>query len=144
MFQVTFLTMIRQFSDDKTVQSITFKKYRSWIQNISEKIRLKPLAFVWKSKKKKNWITQFSIDLIIDIWSKFRFCRFEIILEMGVNNSHLIYNTYIEIISSLATQVLALSPNLIPFLQNNDANRVLMIYLLETVVVRICMYFILV
>ena len=63
---------------------------------------------------------------MIDILGKFRFCRFEIILEMGVNNSYLIYNTYIVIISALATQVLALSPNLIQFLQNNDANRVLM------------------
>ena len=123
---VTFLRMIRQFSDDKIVQSMTFKKYKSWLQNISEKIRLKPLVFVWKSKKKRNWTTQFSIGLLIDILGKFRFCRFEIILEMGVNNFYLIYNMYIKIISSLAIQVLALSPNLIPFLQNNDANRVLM------------------
>ena len=123
---VTFLTMTRQFSDDKIVQSITSKKYKGWLQNISERIRLKPSVFVWKSKKKKNWITQFSIDLLMDILGTFRFCGFEIILDMGVYNSYLIYNTYIEIISSLATQCLALSPNLIPFLQNNDANRVLM------------------
>ena len=63
---------------------------------------------------------------MVDILGKFRCCRFEIILELCVNTSYLIYNTYIEIISSLATQVLALSPNLIPFLQNNDASRVLM------------------
>ena len=50
----------------------------------------------------------------------------KLFLEMGVNNSYLIYNTYIVIISALASQVLALSPNLIQFLQNNDANRVLM------------------
>ena len=49
---VTFLTMTRQFSDDKIVQSITSKKYKGWLQNISERIRLKPSVFVWKSKRK--------------------------------------------------------------------------------------------
>ena len=49
---VTFLTMIRQFSDDKIVQSITSKKYKGWLQNISERIRLKPLVCVWKSTRK--------------------------------------------------------------------------------------------
>merc|ERR1711920_959727 len=122
---VTSLRMIRQFSDDRIVQSITFKKHKSWLQNTSERIRLKPLVSVWKSSRKKDWITQFSIGLLTDTLGKFQSCGFETVLETGVNNFYSTRDAYVGIIGSLSIQALALSPDLIPFLQNNDANRVL-------------------
>jgi DNA-directed RNA polymerase beta subunit len=108
---------MRQFSDDGLVQSMVCSKQKGHLQNVSERLKLKPLVSIWRSQKDKDWVTQLSMGIL---------GKFESNLEMVLDDRYLTDNVYIKMIGFITTQMFALSTNLIPFLQNNDANRVLM------------------
>nr|YP_009139337.1 beta subunit of RNA polymerase [Lepidodinium chlorophorum]BAR72311.1 beta subunit of RNA polymerase [Lepidodinium chlorophorum] len=118
-------TINRQINEDNLLQSIYILKKHGWIHNTMEKIRLKPLMFLWIVRKKTNWITRLSRDLIGDILSKFQRNICLTSIQTDLNNFYLIFPHCMKMVSSRPEQTFALRPNLIPFIQNNDGNRVL-------------------
>jgi DNA-directed RNA polymerase subunit beta len=114
---VIFLTIMRQFNDNNLVQFMICNKQKDHLQNVFERLKLKPLVSIWKFQKDKDWVAQLSVDIL---------GKFESNLEMVLDDRYLTDNVYIKMIGFITTQMFALSTNLIPFLQNNDANRVLM------------------
>merc|ERR1712150_302626 len=70
-------------------------------------------------------ITRLSRDLIGDILSKFQRNKCLTSIQTDSNNFYLIFPHCMKMVSSRPEQTFALRPNLIPFIQNNDGNRVL-------------------
>ena len=79
----------------------------------------------WVTHKEGDWTSRLATGLLRSIFGRFIVSEFLVRLTTDSEKFSLAYRDQIEISSRGPEQSLALGPNLVPFLEHNDGNRVL-------------------
>ena len=96
-----------------------------WIQFKLSISGLSRKVINWASRKKGDWVIRFVVGVLRNTFGQIQLSEFFICLETEIENLFFIYRNQAELVSLGSEQRLALGPNLIPFLEHDDRNRVL-------------------
>ena len=117
--------MARRLSRSGCLQVLVISIHNGWIQAKLSANGLSQKVVGWVSQKKGNWVIRFSIGLLGNNLGQIQLFEFFMCLETKIESLFLVCRNQIELVSRGPEQRLALGPNLIPFLEHDDRNRVL-------------------
>merc|ERR1712224_141392 len=80
---------------------------------------------LWISKKIGDWAVRFAYGLLSDSLGKIKLREFLKFIDVNVGEFSLISRDHVDLVCTGSEQRLALGPNIIPFLEHDDGNRVL-------------------
>jgi DNA-directed RNA polymerase subunit beta len=118
-------TLIRRLSQDNRLQSLLTVRQDGWVQIDLDKFPFKPKISLWISQKRDVWVRRFANGLLSDALGQIKLREFLKFIDINIGEFSLISRDQVNLVSIGPEQILALGPNLIPFLEHNDRNRVL-------------------
>jgi DNA-directed RNA polymerase subunit beta len=119
-------TLTRRLSRSGCLQVLIGVAQNGWIQFKLDITGFSQKGIGWVSQKKGDWMIRFAIGLLRNTLGQIQLSEFSICLETEIENLFLVCRNQVELVSIGSEQRLALGPNLIPFLEHDDRNRVLM------------------
>jgi DNA-directed RNA polymerase subunit beta len=119
-------TLIRRLSEDSRLQVLVTVRQTGWMQiNLTNAI-IKQEISLWVSKKIGDWTVRFAYGLLSDALGKIKLREFLKFIDVDTRDFSSISRDQVELVCTGNEQRLALGPNIIPFLEHDDGNRVLM------------------
>jgi len=118
-------TLISRLSDDSRLQVLVTLRQSGWIQLDISKSFVTPKISLWISQKIGGWTIRFAYGLLNDALGKVKLREFLKFMDINNRQSSSISQDQIVLVCSGSEQILALGPNMIPFIEHDDGNRVL-------------------
>jgi DNA-directed RNA polymerase subunit beta len=118
-------TLTRRLSRSGCLQALVTPVQNGWIQSKLSVNGLSQKVIRWVSQKKGDWVIRFSIGVLGNSLGQIQLSEFSVCLENKIENLFPARRDQVELVSRGPEQRLALGPNLIPFLEHDDRNRVL-------------------
>jgi DNA-directed RNA polymerase subunit beta len=119
-------TLTRRLSTDNRLQALVSVRKNGWVQKDFQHLSFKPQTRFWVSQKRGDWVVRFSRGLLSNALGQIKLREFLRFKDTDIKKSFVISRDQVDLVNSGPEQRLALGPNLIPFLEHNDGNRVLM------------------
>ena len=117
--------LTRRLSKNSHIQTSVIITKKELFKTTFEKTGMKPQVLLLTSRKKCVWVTQFVIGLLRTALGQIHICCILRYYDTEIRHLFSEYRNHIQLLSIGSEQILALGPNLIPFLEHDDGNRVL-------------------
>ena len=118
-------TLIRRLSQRGCFQTLIVAIQDGWIQFKLKISRISQTTLSWVSRRKGNWVTRIAASLLRNDLGQVQLSEISTRLDTEIENLSLIHRDQVKLTGIGPEQRLALAPNLIPFLEHDDRNRVL-------------------
>lgn len=118
-------TLIRQWNQDGCLQASVAKLINGWWNPKLKQSISNPQILLLTARKKGDWIIQLALGLLIDALGQIKLRNLSVRSDTEAGKFFQIDRSRVELRRIGPEQRLALGPNLIPFLEHDDGNRVL-------------------
>ena len=119
-------TLISRWNQDGRLQASVVKMNNGWWNPKFNLSSSNPQILLLTARKKGDWIIQLALGVLVDTLGQLKLREFSVGSDAEVGKFVQIDRSQVKLRRIGPEQRLALGPNLIPFLEHDDGNRVLM------------------
>jgi DNA-directed RNA polymerase subunit beta len=117
--------LLRRFGRNGCLKALVNVRQNGWFQLTPKNNILKPSSSTWISQKKGDCVTRLATGLLSNFLGKIQLKNSPMRFDVEFEKIFTAHQNQIELVNIGPENILALGPNLIPFFENDDGNRVL-------------------